>query len=231
MAIAQLSEAFSSIKGVIGGTIFQGYRGNTMIRTRHSGPSARSAISSLTRSRLAALAGSWKNLKNTERDTWIAGALVVEQTDKFGNPYFGSGYQLYMQCNSNLYWAGNDLIDEFPSPFNRGRLNGGEEVDIIGMQDKSLVFDGPYDDTPSFVLQASRIVSAGRVSPARDWKTIAAGRKSALDAVNIYDSWTDVFGFQQPDYTTTWYRLKCVNDLSGLASPWLLQKQTYIDPT
>lgn len=231
MALAQLSEAFSSIKGVVGGTIFQGFRGNTMIRTRKSGTTPKSAVSSLTRSRLATLSGSWKLLTPAQRATWVNAAEVVEQTDKFGNPYYGSGYQLYMQCNSNLYWSGADAIDEFPSPFTRGRLNGGEEVDIIGMQDKSLVFDGSYDNDPFFVLQASRIVSNGKIAVPRDWKTIAADEQSKLETLNLYDAWTAVFGYDQPDNTTTWYRLKAVDNLCGLASPWLYQKQTYVAPS
>lgn len=102
MARVQYGALITALKGNIGGQTFQGGNVSSVMRNKgytkgNTTSYRRRAIDGIT-----AQANAWRDLTDLERAAWASASGTWAFTDKFGNVYYGSGYQLFVAWNSAL---------------------------------------------------------------------------------------------------------------------------------
>ena len=92
--------ALGQLKGSIGGTTFQGGNNSSIIRSRTYKRGSNSAIRSVATNNLGSFATLWRGLSPADKAGW--GVLATSYTfiNKFGRPYFGSAYQVFVSLNT-----------------------------------------------------------------------------------------------------------------------------------
>jgi len=105
MARVQYGTIVTGLKGKLGGQVFQ--NGNTIqvLRNKNSRKGSDTLAKSQTNQAITYIAGHWRGLTPAQRTSYDSGALSWPFTDKFGNTYYGSGYQFH-----NAYSAGRLLL-------------------------------------------------------------------------------------------------------------------------
>lgn len=113
----------TEMKGSLGGTVFQGGHPSPIARNKALLPNSTASQGKLLRANIgaqkqiiSALANAWRNISLVDQATWSAGAINFPFTDKFGNSYTASGYQVYMSLNTNLRLIGASTITVCPLP-------------------------------------------------------------------------------------------------------------------
>lgn len=64
---------------------------------------------------LAYASQSWKNISSTQRSNWSAATASFPRTNKFGNVYTPSGFQLFCEFSMGLLIAHLDIINDAPA--------------------------------------------------------------------------------------------------------------------
>jgi len=116
MARVQYGTIITQIKGAVGGNIFQ--KGNNAYVMRNKGYSRGKDASGRQTSThsLASASSDWRNLTDGQRALWNAQKSNWPFTDKFGNIYYGSGYQYFVAYNTNLATMGLGVVREPTMP-------------------------------------------------------------------------------------------------------------------
>ncbi len=109
MAIVKMGVIVVDIKGKIGGTIFQGGRSATVMRTKNNGSKQQVVNQQLNTkilfgpisNRFGAVTKGWSKLTEVQRATWSDLLEVWTFTDKFGDTYNGTPFQIFTAVNLN----------------------------------------------------------------------------------------------------------------------------------
>jgi len=119
MARVKYGALITEIKGKVGGSVFQGGRSGGIVKNlpqglvRHSrrlGTSeAKNSIS------FSQVTKGWSQLSQIQRDTWSALLGTWTFTDKFGDVYNGTPYQIFCAVNLNLLFAGLTKFTDGPA--------------------------------------------------------------------------------------------------------------------
>lgn len=181
MARAKYGAIITEIKGKIGGTVFQGSRSGGVIKNKPNNKSS-SGSGKLTKAdagrlflpqrTISTLASNWRLLSVSDQLAWNTSAPLYPFTDKYGQPYTGSGYQLYMSINSNLLLIGADPLDIPPAPSD---IEPTPPFTIDWTTPGSVIIDTPSPVPANYVLQlyATPCMSLGRKPSNGDYKLIA----------------------------------------------------------
>jgi len=121
MARVQYGAIITDIKGKIGGQVLQGGRSGGIMKNKghvvqqrkgrmHTGDVTLERV----QSNFSIVTKHWSSLTDAERNSWAALLGVWTFTDKFGNKYDGSKYQIFCAANINRITAGLSLLDTAP---------------------------------------------------------------------------------------------------------------------
>lgn len=110
MARAKYGAFITEIKGKVGGTVMQSCKGGFMVRNAplsnvirsRNPPFQAGIINDLRQNQLnfSTVQKSWSQLTQAERDTWSSLVGIYTFTNKFGDPYNGTAFQIYTSINS-----------------------------------------------------------------------------------------------------------------------------------
>lgn len=230
MALIKLGLGYSEIKGKIGGTTFQNYRNSTMAKTRVSGGGRKTLHWNNVKVKFGGIAKLWGPLDLGDKAAWNDHATRVPFIDKFGESYYGSGYQLFMFLNANLVNGGFPPILRPPVFTSNGIINSGEEVEIIGQHDSKIIVVGDYGVDE--VMQVFCSVPAPVTNDSRPTRYRLISTFSARDASspNLYESFRVVFGYGIPDRCSLWFKIRLMNSATGFLSQTIHQRLTIIWP-
>lgn len=107
MAQIELGIGFNSIKGKIGGVIFQGNKGRQVAKNRTSFNKGKIGRMENSHNIMQFVAREWAGVSNIDKLAWATQAQSYPVTDKFGNPRILSGYSWF--CKVNSFRVNNDL--------------------------------------------------------------------------------------------------------------------------
>lgn len=214
MASVKFSGLIAGIKGVVNGSILQSNPAGYVMRTRTNGTRINSQSWQGQKSALAWVAGQWRELSPSDQATFATQAPNYPATDKFGDAYDPSAYQLFMTLNGALYSNGLTMISSAIAPV---ALTDPLYISISNTWAVSLEF--AYGTLVSsdevIVLYAGPTQSAGtgfRVgSMRRIGQFVAADGNSGIDITNEYAA---VF----PDTFTVgvvWFMAQIINVNTG----------------
>jgi len=218
MALVKLSGLITGIVGPVQGSTFQPYRGQTMMRT--TGRPLRSPRQNVQPQKqiFAAVRGSWSSLTSPIKESWNNAAKNFPFKSKTGELYKGSGYQLFISCNLVLVKFGEPISVEPPVVNNSGIVPSGEEVEIIGMQDKKLV--AVWDDTSTsgdilMDISVSRPLPPGRNSTPSSFTSVSSARID-LETVEIsQQELLSIWGFVPRTPVALWVRFRAIDISNG----------------
>lgn len=95
------------LSGKAGSTVASHGRFGSYFRTRNVPTNPNTEAQQLRRNWLSAIASSWKDLTQLERDTFDSAAAVITKTDSLGVSYSPSGFDYYCEiCANSSTYAG-----------------------------------------------------------------------------------------------------------------------------
>ncbi len=106
MARVQYGVIVTSLKGNIGGQTFQ--NGNTakVLRSKGYRKGSLSVKRKAQNLNIISSASAWRTIFQSDRELWATARTNWPFKDKFGNTYYGSGYQMYVAYNTALKLLG-----------------------------------------------------------------------------------------------------------------------------
>ena len=188
--------ALGELKGSIGGTTFQGGNNSSIIRQRSYRRGSNTLIRGAATARLGGFATLWRGLSAADKLTWEVLATTYTFYNKFGRPYFGSAYQVYVSLNT---YSGN-LIGTYyataPTPVIPLNIMPVTDV-VISAARLKVIWTIPSAVNIMAKFYATAPMSAGRNDNNPKLRFIASIDITALSELNIYADYILKFPFSE----------------------------------
>ena len=183
--------------GKLGGHIFSKSRGGNTVRTLVRATNPQTTFQQVIRSRFTQLSQGWRDLSESERESWYTAESSFSRTNRFGDVVLLSGKNLYNSLNAQRSIIGLGVIDLAPLPTEIPKnivkgvriLNGAGQIEILGN----------FNPSTDYVIVASPGLSQGIRNGNDSLRVIVVSETNAIgnrfDVVTaIYDSYVDKFG-------------------------------------
>jgi hypothetical protein len=129
MAVVKYGSIIDEIKGKLNGQIFQGGRNAPILRSGMNGNGKKMTNSPVRRqnqgNRFSTVAKYWSQITPTQRITWSSLLGVWTFTDKFGDVYNGTPYQIFCACNLQRLILQQTLLTDAPT------FNAADDITIV----------------------------------------------------------------------------------------------------
>lgn len=178
MATIKWSGLVSEVKGVLNGSVFQGSKVGQIIRNNSSSVGRKSSARQNIKTQYKAVIQAWRALSSANRATWEDQVVNYPFTDKYGNPYTPSAYQLFMALNLNLVNAGQSLISTITDP---------EIVDSLSNAAYGLTGGGEYGLTFDSYSGANRYCLVYASAPIPSWLDINRAALRLIGVISVND--------------------------------------------
>jgi len=214
--LIQFGSLVSDARGKISGSVFsKNYFGANAFSFQKQ-TVRRTTSQQIVRSSFSEQSAAWKLLTQVQRDSWTAAGLTINFTDRFGNPYNPTGFELYVSHRINMLLIGATPATtapamSYPLAFPAGGTTynqGAVTYDWNGI--------AAYDTTTNpCVLYSTNTFSYGRQLPQATFKKFMVVNAGSTDLFNMYTAYNAMFGDQ---ITFQWLTVKIVpiNATSGL---------------
>jgi hypothetical protein len=214
--LIQFGALVSDARGKISGSVFsKNYFGANAFSFQKQ-TVRRTTSQQIVRSSFSEQSAAWKLLTQAQRDSWTAAGLTINFTDRFGNPYNPTGFELYVSHRINMLLIGATPATTapamtYPLAFPAGGTNyveGSSVYDWNGV--------GTYDFTTNpCVLYSTNTFSYGRQLPQATFKKFMTFNGGTVNYIDMFPDYNAMFGNQ---ITFQWLTVKIVpiNATSGL---------------
>lgn len=222
MARVKPSSLVGDIRGKVGGSVFQGYRGGIFVRSSVSPINKLSTTQLKTRQITSELQDRWRNLSGVERQAWELYTQNVLVHQKNNHLKSVSGHQYYLKCNH--YRVQYDFTP-FDVPNVGQAINENAIWTASRYGDHLLMFPSrPLDEgTEFFVLFLTQSLSESINNPGSLLRLmrIVTNSTTTYDLTNLY---LQEFG-RLPE-VGEWIHVKSAvaSHVSGLLTVWNRQK-------
>lgn len=205
MAVVQFGALVTGIKGKVGGQVFQGGRTGTIFKNKGnrggSGSSERvkllNSIVPVNRINFAIVTKHWSSLTDGERNSWAALIGVWTFTNKFGDVYNGTAYQIFVAVNLNRLSLNLAIFDT-------AEVKVDAEDPVWSLSDYSL--SGNWDLSRTLVPAVEQNFVISFTRPQNETKNIGsiifnkAGTDSFVGAgtSNLKAFYNLLYGYQPP---------------------------------
>ena len=155
-------------RGSINGTVYSRGIGGLYMKNRVKPLNPQSARQSAVRSQLASLSSGWRALTDAQREAWSAQADNYPATNRVGETYKPSGYQLYMTLNSNLNAVNAPIISVPVAPKgNTAAIIDSSIMELTAgvLTTGSVTLDTAYSADEFILIEATGGLSTGISSP------------------------------------------------------------------
>lgn len=119
-ATARYGSIITELKGKIGGQTFQGGKYGKVVKNTNRWIKIRGTYiwsdDSRKKSTLAFVSQAWQGLTDAQRSDWGTAAASFPATNRFGDVYTPSGFQIWCKFNFNREAMGNDYQTVAPVP-------------------------------------------------------------------------------------------------------------------
>ncbi len=161
MAKVRYGSIVTELKGHIQGQVFQGGNVGFVLRNKGYTPGISNVRRQFATSVLSTVTATWRSLSDAQRSQWASLALTWPFVDKFGNTYYGSGFQVFTAYNAALVQLDEDQVlvpNAFVMPTDPGTIT------LTTLTTSAFAFTVPNTDLESdnLIVFASAPVSAGR---------------------------------------------------------------------
>lgn len=196
MASVKYGAMITELKGKVGGQAFQGGNVGYVLRNIHY--TSRSAFPRRQRVNywLAQLAYTWRSLTSGNKAAWTAIAAAWTFTDRYGNTYEGSAFQIYMSYNGlrlSLGLAAVTTPSALVTPTNPGVIS----VAISLPSDYDLIWSNTGSTNDYVVLFASAPGSPGSTLTGAKMVQLGSWSINGLLFIDFQSEYEAEFGIPQ----------------------------------
>lgn len=195
MAKIKTTAMVSEIRNSVAGTTFSVNGYGAYIRTKVTPTNPQTSYQQAQRQLLGALSSGWRSLTQAQRDAWNSAVGNFKQTDVFGDAQTLTGQTLYIMLNTNLSNAGEEVLDNPPSP---------QAIPAIAIAAVSAVVTGhvltltidpvAIPAEHKLFVYATAPVSAGKSYLKNEMRLIVAGATATAGVVTLTEDYANRFG-------------------------------------
>ncbi len=160
MGLLKLSGLLTDMGGKFNGSVIQRNKAGIIIRNNKWFAPKRFPKWQLQKASFAVLAATWRTLSDIQRDAWAAMTANYPATNRFGDVYTPSGFQLYCKLNGTLKAA---LLPELLVPLVPETVfdQGANTNVLLGGPDMKVTITNNMGANDGIQIYASRPLSAG----------------------------------------------------------------------
>lgn len=193
MARVQYGTIVTALKGNIAGQTFQNGHVSKVLRNKGYRKGATSIARSAQTHKLAQVTSSWRNLGLTLIGYWNASAGNWPFKDKFGNTYYGSGYQKYVAQNTallSMYFPMTEAPDLPLSADNPGLYT----ISVSATTGITVAWANTPTHDQNYFIFVSPQRSIGRNANNPRYILLQTNNMNGLSDVTINSAYTDLYG-------------------------------------
>jgi hypothetical protein len=194
MASIQYGAMVNSIKGKVGGTIFQGGNGAAIVKSKGRALLRNAPRVQAQKQIIGYLAQLWNQQSSATMQAWQAACASYPSTDRFGNTRLPSAFALWMKLNGRLMANGIAIATNptIPTP----------GTSIIGLTFSNTFYNimqiavpTPLDiSSEVLTVWATAPTTAGRKTAPGGFKIIYSGSLGGGYLQDLYSNWSVIYG-------------------------------------
>jgi len=163
--------------GKLGGHVFSSGKSGASVHTASKARNPQTVSQSAVRSRFTKFTQGWRNLSETQRDSWYDAESSFSRTNRFGDVVFLSGKNLYESLNTNRAIMGLGVINlaPLPSEIPRGQVTNVE----ISLSNTQISLQGDFVSNQNYVVVATKGLSQGVNNFKNEIRTISVRESSS----------------------------------------------------
>lgn len=194
MASVQYGALITALKGNVGGSTFQNGNIAKVLRNKGYRAGKSSTIRQTVVGRLISQTTRWRSLTDVERAAWASASGDWPFTDKYGNTYYGSGYQMFSAYNIALVSMGEAVVD---TPVAAPTVEPVVPADPDFTANTEVVWNIDNTTTASQIVQcyASAPMSQGKSGGNVPYKYIGSFDSSSADQLVDTTVYPSLFGW------------------------------------
>lgn len=225
MAKVIFSALVEDVRGKIGGNVFSRNANGSFVRGYSKPVNADTEAQQSVRNQFGAIARSWRELTNAQRQSFIDQAVNYPYNDSLGRPQVYTGFQLFQKLNSQLILIGLDPISVIGAPVAMPAvatavMNTSLAADLSTALTYTESSGGQLSDS-RLVIQATRPMSTGVYRPKRqDFRQIAVGGGTPTTLFLALPEYETIFGALAVGQTV-FFRYSLVSTVTGQTSNML----------
>lgn len=220
MALVSSSVIVSNVRGKAGDVIFSRNRAGDYVRPNSPVIDPNTAAQQQARLRMTFTKNLWQNLTDSQRSDWNDAAASPQwlQTNRFGRPYYCSGYQLFMKLGIPLVTLGI-IPGSVPAKqqFPRVVPTSFTTTPSSPSHDSAITFDyTPFSSNFRMLLKATASHPAGitRAKPQFFRNVNWYNSPDLATPLNYKFSWAGVWG-NNPSPVHIWIKCQLLSTVSG----------------
>ena len=218
MAKIILQQAFAEISGKLNGTVFAKNRGGAYMRTKVSPVNARTAAQLQARNLLSGYSQAWRNLTQTQRDSWNAASSDWSLATVFAQGATATGHGLFVTLNTNTNLAGGSSLTLPPNKVGATPIQGFYSIGAV--VDGAITLDMlpatvPADHT--MYIESTQGMSAGISNANSKFRFVGILNAGAATDEDLAGDYTTKFGAVTAGQKI-FFRIKFINKITGEVS-------------
>ena len=218
MAKIILQQAFAEISGKLNGTVFAKNRGGAYLRTKVSPVNARTAAQLQARNLLSGYSQAWRNLTQTQRDSWNAASSNWSLATVFAQGATATGHGLFVTLNTNTNLAGGSSLTLPPNKVGAAPIQ--EFNGVSAVVDGAITLDVLPATVPAehtMYIESTQGMSAGISNANSKYRFVGVlGAGSATDE-DLAGDYAAKFGAVSAGQKI-FFRIKFINKNTGEVS-------------
>ena len=183
--------------GKLGGHVYSGGRSGASVHTSARARNPQTIYQTEVRSRFTRFTQGWRDLTESQRDTWYDAEESFSRTNRFGDVVTLSGKNLYESLNTQRAIIGLGALNVAPLPTEL--LKNTVTQARFAVSNNNLVIEGEFVGNATYVIVASKGLSQGVQFKRDSLRIITVGVSNSAGfrlefTDEIYKAYVDRFG-------------------------------------
>jgi hypothetical protein len=193
-AKATYGNVITNMKGKIAHNTYQRGRFGAIVRKTGKAINRNTTAQASVRAFFSVLTKNWKALTDTQRAGFRTGTAVFQKKDSLAQTITLTGHQLYIALNRNLQTISSALITAMPFKSTVPPVSTASVAAAAGAATMALTYTPVIPAADSWIVRATRALSAGKFSSEQDYKNIAVINAADVSPFDIKSAYETVFG-------------------------------------
>jgi len=193
-AKASYGNIITEMSGSIGHNTYQKGRYGDIVRVKGRAINRNTSPQAIVRAFFSTLTKAWKSLTDAQRAGFNTGTAVFTKKDSLAKTITLTGAQLFISLNRNLQTIGQATISAMPFKRAIAAVTSATCAAAAGAATMVLTYSPAIPATDSWILRATRPLSAGKQSQSQDYKIIDIELTADASPLNIKAAYEAVFG-------------------------------------
>jgi len=217
MARVQFSALVADMKGRLGGSVFQGGKGGTILRNNAWRGGAKTQRWQIARQKLVFFANQWTQLSIGNKNAWNAYGEGIETAGVFGDPVTMTGQNAYIMVTANRDICGLAPLDT-PIISSGISIDPNATLTVNGANDLELnwVFGNAAFQ---LVVKAKRQYAGDNLSSPGGFKQIISQQLSGVPPFDVTSNYQAGYGSVFADISFI-YQWRIIQRSSGISTGW-----------